>query len=123
MYRSLIRQTIDNPFGLGLSNETFWHNIPIDSGIVSVLFSMGWLGSFLFAAGILHLFLVEGRAPRKGDEFASVCRAIAVALLVMILSGNIFVGMNGMMFWTFAAMNLSGYRLSAAETFPSFERH
>jgi hypothetical protein len=114
MYGELINESIENPAGFGLSNQTVWHSTPIDSGIISMLFSLGWLGSLLFGVGILSI-LSTRRACSETDTFMLAGRAIAIAILGQVIGGNIFVGINGMVFWMFVAMIFSGQRLSEAE--------
>ena len=46
----------------------------IDSGLLTLIFSMGWLGSALFGAGMLSLFLQKGHSLEKSDEFLSVAK-------------------------------------------------
>ncbi|MGC2508765.1 MAG: O-antigen ligase family protein [Candidatus Acidiferrales bacterium] len=121
MYGELINRSIENPAGFGLSNQTMWHSTPIDSGIISTLFSLGWLGSLLFGAGVLSIFLPRV-ASSNSDTFVLVSRAISIAILAQIVGGNIFVGINGTMFWMFAAVNLVGHRVSEAEAFQGCAR-
>lgn len=107
MYGELIDDSIQNPAGFGLSNQTMWHGTPIDSGIISTLFSLGWLGSLLFAAGVLSIFLSRG-ASSNADTFVVASRAITIALVAQIVGGNSFIGINAAMFWTFSAVSLGG---------------
>jgi hypothetical protein len=118
MYGALIGQIVQNPFGIGLSDETMWHNTPVDSGIISALFSLGWPGAFLFAAGILSALLTSGRIQSRTDAFALVSRAITISLLVGILGGNVLVGITGTMLWTFIAIDLAGGRRSGDQGAP-----
>ena len=98
---------IENPAGFGVSNETTWRNMPVDSGIISIASFARMAGSFLFRP---VLFAPSGKAgePQGSDEFMLVSRSIVIALLAQIVGGNIFVGINGVMFWTFVAMSFSG---------------
>jgi hypothetical protein len=107
MYRILAMEAIDSPFGHGLSNMTMTRQgIPIDSGFLTTFFSLGWLGTLLFAIGTLSLFLGRPRSLGKGDEFAGASRAIMIAMLAQLVSGNIFTGINGAVFWIFVGLNL-----------------
>jgi hypothetical protein len=112
MYGALLDQSVHSPTGFGLSNEVMWHNTAIDSGIIALLFSLGWLGTLLFAVGILHLLLKSGCRYKCHDVSVLVVRSIMIALLAQILSGNVFVGVTGAMFWIFAGMHLAVLRRS-----------
>jgi hypothetical protein len=67
----------------------------------------------LFANGI--------PAVQKSDEFLSASKAIILAILAQIVSGNIFVGVTGAMFWMFAGMYLGGLRYHENEAFESMQ--
>jgi hypothetical protein len=107
MYRTLASEAMDNPFGHGLSNMTMTRQgMPIDSGFLAAIFSLGWLGAMLFAIGMLSLFLGRLQNLEKSDEFAGVSRAIVIAMLAQLVSGNIFTGINGAVFWIFIGLHL-----------------
>jgi hypothetical protein len=107
MYRVLASDVLDHPFGYGLSNQTNLHDIAIDSGILSMLFSLGWIGALAFASGIAAMFLVATGSAAANLEFPRVYKAIAIALLFQVTGGNIFIGATGLLFWIFAAAYLA----------------
>ena len=110
MYRLLAADSVDHPFGYGLSNQINLHDIAIDSGIFSLLFSLGWIGALAFASGIAAMFLVTTSSAAASQDFPRVSKAVAIALLFQIIGGNIFVGVTGVLFWTFAAAYLAAVR-------------
>jgi hypothetical protein len=111
MYRVLASDALAHPFGYGLSNETNLHDVAIDSGILSLLFSLGWIGTLAFASGVASMFLVSPASPAVNQDFPRVSKAIAIALLCQIVGGNIFVGVTGLLFWIFAAAHLAAMQL------------
>jgi hypothetical protein len=98
MYRILTADAVDNPFGYGLKNLEVSHGVGVDSGILAAVFSLGWLGGALFAAGVLSLLLRKTPGAER-DEFSQAARAITIAILVQIIGGNVFIGVNGILFW------------------------
>lgn len=106
MYRILTADAIDNPFGYGLKNLEVSHGVGVDSGILAALFSLGWLGGLLFAAGVLSLFFRKTPGAER-DEFRQVAKAIMIAILVQIIGGNVFIGVNGILFWMSVGIYLS----------------
>ena len=114
MYRVLTSDALSHPFGQGLNNQDVLHGIAIDSGLLIAAFSLGWLGSALFGAGILSLFLNKKR-PERNDEFLRLGKAAMIAMLAQIVGGNIFVSVAGVMFWSLAGMFLAGQRQSLWE--------
>ena len=110
MYRTLLADAADNPFGYGLRNLENFHGYAIDSGILILFFSLGWFGSALFLTGLGALFLSAGRPKNTTDEFSQASKAIAVAILAQLIAGDVFANVTGAIFWIFAAMYLAGNR-------------
>jgi hypothetical protein len=110
MYRVLVNDALENPFGHGLKNLEISHGITVDSGILIMVFSLGWVGSAFFACGALSLFLRKQHPREASDDFARVGKAVMIAILVQLLSGNIFVNVTGAMFWIFAGMYLGAHK-------------
>lgn len=110
MYLVLTGDALSDPFGKGFSNLEEVHGIAIDSGVLILLFSMGWLGSVLFGAGMFSLFLLKGQAFEKHDEFLSVCKAAMIAILAQVIGGNVFVSITGVMLWMLAGMYLAAHK-------------
>ncbi len=121
MYRVLALDVVDHPFGYGLSNKTTSQDMAIDSGILSMLFSLGWLGSLLFAAGAASLLLKDGAGNKQPDPFLVVCRAVIIAFFAQLIGGNIFIGINGALFWLFAGASLAGLSWNSLQADRAFE--
>ncbi len=107
MYRVLVSDAAGNPFGHGLKNLEVSHGIPVDSGILVTVFSLGWLGTLLYALGIISLFLKKQPAPEMHDDFYRAGKAIFIAMLAQLVGANIFVNVTGAIFWTFTGMRLA----------------
>jgi hypothetical protein len=121
MYRVLALDVSDHPFGYGVSNKTTSQDMAIDSGILSMLFSLGWLGSLLFGAGALSLLMKDGADWRQSDPFLVVCRAVIIALFAQLIGGNIFIGINGALFWLFSGASLAGLSWNSLQGDRAFE--
>ncbi|HEX4486938.1 MAG TPA: O-antigen ligase family protein [Terriglobales bacterium] len=106
MYRILINDAIESPFGHGLKNLETSHGMAVDSGILATIFSLGWMGAFFFAAGVACLLITKTSWP-PSDQFPAVGKAITIALLAQIVGGNIFVSVTGAMFWMAIGMFLA----------------
>ena len=117
MYRILTADAIDNPFGYGLKNLEVSHGVGVDSGILAAVFSLGWLGGVLFAAGVLSLLLRKTPGAER-DEFSQAARAITIAILVQIIGGNVFIGVNGILFWMSAGIYLAAGKNHAGSGAP-----
>lgn len=117
MYRILTRDAIENPFGQGLQMTETLHGIAVDSGILLMLFAMGWVGSALFLIGVLCIFVRGASLSAKRDEFMVVAKAGMIAIIAQLIGGNIFVGVSGAMFWIYAGLYLAAnkYHSNGAE--------
>jgi hypothetical protein len=115
MYRVLVNDAAGNPFGHGLKNLEVSHGIPVDSGVLVMFFSLGWLGTLLYALGITSLFLKNGPRPEMHDQFYNAAKAIVIAMLAQLIGANIFVNVTGAIFWTFTGMRLAASPYHAQE--------
>lgn len=81
---------------------------PIDSGIIELLLTLGWMGAIPYISGLLLIFytLFQGSKP-KSDPFASAARAIVVGFLPMLAGSNVIVGISGMVFWGFLGLGMA----------------
>jgi O-Antigen ligase len=107
MYKILLQEAANTPFGLGLRNQEVLHDVALDSGILTLVFSLGWLGSGLFLTGVTSIFLQTGRSNAVTDEFYQAARAIVFAVLAQLIGGDVFVSITGAIFWIFAGMCLA----------------
>jgi len=80
----------------------------IDSGIIELLLTLGWMGAIPYIGGLLLIFysLFQGSKP-KSDPFASAARAIVVGFLPMLAGSNVIVGISGMVFWGFLGLGMA----------------
>lgn len=115
MYKKLGGELLDHPFGFGLSNMTLIHDIPIDSGLVLTVFSLGWTGTLFFLLGIVSFYLGGKRLASEQDEFARVSRAILCAFLLELFSFNVFANVTGFVFWMFIGLELGAFQLAQFE--------
>jgi hypothetical protein len=116
MYRVMVNDAIDNPFGHGLKNTESVHGMAVDSGVLTLIFSLGWLGTILFSVGILSLVLTKHSGAAVDNEFLGVGKAIMIAILSQVVGGNVFVSVTGAMFWMLAGMYLAAgsYRVESS---------
>jgi len=107
MYRAVTNDAMANPFGHGLKNQEVVKGFAVDSGILAMVFSLGWVGTLVFSVGMLSFFLKKQQARMKNDMFSRATKAIVIALGAQVVGGNIFVSVSGAILWIFAGMYLS----------------
>jgi hypothetical protein len=106
-YRVLVTSLAADPFGEGLSNAETFHGYIMDSGIIRLLYYCGWLGAALFLAGIVLCARSMPSARNSVDPIAPVCRAVLVAMIFELLSGNTFIGPSGAILWSCIGLGFS----------------
>jgi hypothetical protein len=81
---------------------------PIDSGIIEMLLTLGWMGTIPYMGGIVLLLcsLFQG-SQSSSDPFASAARAIVVGFLPMLAGSNVIIGISGMVFWGFLGLGMA----------------
>ncbi|NEP56470.1 MAG: O-antigen ligase domain-containing protein [Symploca sp. SIO2G7] len=82
-----------------------------DSGFLSQLFSLGWLGTIPYIGGVLLIFveLFQGSLA-KTDTFFSAARAIAFGAFIQIGLNFVQVGAIGMVLWGFLGIGMAAQK-------------
>jgi hypothetical protein len=115
-YRVLLTSLAADPFGEGLSNAETFHGYIMDSGIIRLFYYCGWIGAALFLAGIALCAVSMASGQSSADPLAPASRAVIVAMMFELLSGNIFTGPSGALLWICIGLGMS---LKQMESVPS----
>ncbi len=102
------------PWGEGIGSTDTLHNTegdddiigPHDSTVLEFLYSLGWIGTFIYGTGLAMLGFQLLRAGR-GDSFVISAKAILVGFLAQCMLNSVMLGVLGFMVWTFASMILA----------------
>ena len=102
------------PWGEGIGSTDTLHNTegdddiigPHDSTVLEFLYSLGWIGTFIYGTGLAMLGFQLLRTGR-GDSFVLSAKAILVGFLVQCLLNSVMLGVLGFMVWTVASMILA----------------
>ena len=102
------------PWGEGIGSTDTLHNTegdddiigPHDSTVLEFLYSLGWIGTFIYGTGLAMLGFQLLRTGR-GDSFVLSAKAILVGFLAQCLLNSVMLGVLGFMVWTFASMILA----------------
>jgi hypothetical protein len=80
----------------------------IDSGVLEVMFVLGWPGTLLYLGGLLWLLIEALGGPAQRQDLAvKAAGAVVLAILAMTISYNTLIGVGGVVFWTFLGLMLS----------------
>ena len=103
LYNVVLGEAISEFIGKGNGNLD-----PIDSGVIEMLLTLGWMGTIPYLGGILLLLfsLFQG-SQSSSDPFASAARAIVVGFLPMLAGSNVIIGISGMVFWGFLGLGMA----------------
>jgi hypothetical protein len=96
---------------------------PIDSGLLEMVFTLGWLGSLPYVGGIFLLFysLFQGSKSSSSDSFASATRAIAFGYIPMLAGSNVIIGISGMVFWGFLGLGMAANKYHQHQRITGFK--
>ncbi|WAL58384.1 O-antigen ligase domain-containing protein [Thermocoleostomius sinensis] len=90
-----------------------------DSGIIPLLFSLGWFGLIPYMAGIvLIVFRVLQSGDGGRDSFVSATRAIVLGMLGQVWLNNIFSDVFALIFWGFL-----GIGMAASKYYAYYQKH
>lgn len=102
MYSTVTIGALLSPLGQGLAAKTF------DSGFVTLIYQLGWLGSGLYLYGLftlMHRVVLQHRPT--DDRFATLCAGIAVSFFLLMLMGPQVTEIKGCIFWSCIALVLA----------------
>ncbi len=108
-YSTVLRDAVTNVPGLGmgfvLKDTSIGSN---DSGILTLLLTLGWLGLLPYLGGLLLLIvsLIQSREAMN-DPFMSAARAIAIATFAQIGLNNVMLSSFGMVLWSFIGITIA----------------
>ncbi|KAM3114599.1 O-antigen ligase domain-containing protein [Phormidesmis sp. 146-33] len=117
-YSKFLTQALTNVSGEGMGftiqSSVIGSN---DSGILTMLLTLGWLGTLPYLGGLLLLIatLVQSQEA-KFDAFASTARAIAIATFSQISLNNVMLSSFGMVLWTFIGITIAARQYYAKLT-------
>ena len=79
-----------------------------DSGILIIVFALGWIGVSLYLAGMLKLIFELFRFSKNSpDTFVNTAFSVVVSCLFMMPFGSVHKGIQGVIFWGFLGLGLA----------------
>ena len=79
-----------------------------DSGVLIILFALGWLGSILYLGGILLIFFRLLQDSKVSlDPFFSIARAISFGSFLTLIFGSQHLGAPGVILWGFLGLGMA----------------
>lgn len=85
-----------------------------DSGILPLLFTLGWFGALPYLAGIfLMLYRILTSKGNRQDPFSSAAQAIVIGILAQVWLNNIFAGEMAMVLWGFLGIGVAASQYHA----------
>lgn len=114
-YNDISNRVMNTPLGVGMGGtgaaalmSQGTAVLSFDSGVLDILFSLGWFGALVFVIGLLGLvkFALTTREVR-GDYFDLALRAGALATLSILPSFNSLGGADGIVFWGFLGLSIA----------------
>ena len=85
--------------------------IVIDSGILDMFFTLGWIGTIPYISGLLLMLnSVSNYTEGRFDSFLSAARAIGISSCVQLIIYSGMLSIAGMIMWGFLAMAMAGHK-------------
>jgi hypothetical protein len=107
------RQSVDLIFSQGLGNGlgvvSRDSHLVLDSGLLEMLFGMGWFGSLPYSLGLGLLFW-QVMQQASQDAFVNTARSISIGTGLTVVLGNVLIGVPGIVVWGFLSIALAGLR-------------
>lgn len=110
MYSTVGVELLFNPIGQGLGARTF------DSGFVTIMYQLGWLGGLFYLGGLVTMMIRVVRDTPSSDRFATLTAGIALAFFALLLMGTQVGAVNGCVFWSCIAFAVAAQRHNEEST-------
>lgn len=99
MYQSTSGSILTNPIGSGMGSRGF------DSGIMTLLWNLGWPGGALYLSGLALLLL---GLYKESTFFGKIVGGVAAGYLVQFLAGGQLLGqVSGVLFWSLTGLAIA----------------
>jgi hypothetical protein len=106
IYAESLDKSLANPVGDGLNKSNGF-----DSGIITMLLSLGWIGTVPYIGAVLLIASQLEASPFVSrDAFASTAKAIFYGTTLQILGGSTMLALPGTIMWGFAGLALAAHR-------------
>jgi hypothetical protein len=113
-HQRALREIAEEPWGEGIGSTDTNHNTegdddmigPHDSTLLEFLYSLGWVGTFIYLLGLGYLLFQVIRHSRR-DPFVLASHAILIGFVAQSMLNSVMLGVLGFMVWTFASMSLA----------------
>jgi hypothetical protein len=98
-FETYLSNAIGSGIGLGLA----------DNAILSLLYSLGWIGVFGYVGGLILLILkLFQNLEERSNFFASTARAVVASCLIRIpVNGTSIVAVGGLILWSFLGLTVA----------------
>jgi O-Antigen ligase len=108
-YDHFVSAALENAVGAGFGATglatKFAHNGRLgalgnfDSGVLEILFVLGWPGAVCFVFGLAWLLMTAFLPPSRAAEQARSAAAVAIAIAAQLIGSNTIIGVQGLLFW------------------------
>lgn len=106
MYRTATIKALMNPIGQGLGSAGF------DSGFVTILWQLGWIGGGLYLGGLAWLLWSVVLAPSAAppDPFTAILAATVLGYVGLLAFGTEHIEVGGCVLWSFLGLIIASRR-------------
>ncbi|MBW4654703.1 MAG: O-antigen ligase domain-containing protein [Kaiparowitsia implicata GSE-PSE-MK54-09C] len=118
-YSRMLGAALSNVLGSGFG---YSHGL-LDSGILDLTLTLGWLGGGLYTGGVVLILIKLFRDDSlKNDTFAGASLAVSFGLIIQMLFGSTMTGLPGMILWGFMGMGMAFQRYTGSPQFYKGQR-
>ncbi len=116
IYERGLNSALTNALGNGIGNTYVAKDgklepVIIDSGILDLLFTLGWFGAVFYLGGVLLLlYNLFQYSEYRFDPFMAAARAISISCFMMLPGGNAMVSFTGIVLWGFLGIAIAGHK-------------
>lgn len=110
-YKEAVGTIVHEPFGEGLGSANVLHTGevigPHDSSFLESFYSLGWLGTLVYAGGLIFAGVrIFRTTDRSRGDLTRAGRAVMAAFVIQSPLNSIMLGQAGFFLWTVVALTL-----------------
>lgn len=85
--------------------------VVLDSGIMDVFFTLGWVGAIPYFTGLLMIIIGLAKSTTAGtDSFMNAARSLGIGYSIQMIFGSSMTGVTGLLMWGFLGVAMASHR-------------
>lgn len=116
VYDEWLGKALTNVLGEGTGSITRGDGVVLDSGVLDILLSLGWLGGSLYIGGLMMLLvnlISQIRTLPGNDLIGKISLFLGLIMFLLLPLGSLMLGIQGVILWFFLGLASASQRYAS----------